>query len=604
MTPPRTLPEMFQATAKRRGDAPALKAKLPHGGWRTITWAGYARYVRDAASFLLTLGVKEGDRVALLSKNSPEWAVTDLAILHAGAVTVPIYETLAADKIAHILKDSGARVAIAGTRAQAEKLLGLLGTRLEVVVCIEPTQGQLGKQCLDWADALRQGAVWDQEHRAHIEARWRSVKAEDLASLIYTSGTTGEPKGVMLTHGNFVSNVRDALQRIPCNEDELFLSFLPLSHSFERMAGHFVPVYLGCTVAYAESIEKLPENLLEVQPTVMNAVPRLFEKMWARVEAGAREQGKERIFQRAVETGRDYVRITRAEKRAAPFLLKLKHRAFDRLVYAKIRARVGGRVKYFVSGGAHISEELEWNFAAVGLPILGGYGLTETAPVIAVNSFEDWRPGSVGKPIPECEVRIAADGEIEVRGPNVMKGYFNLRKATNDVFTEDGWLRTGDIGHLDTDGFLFVTDRKKELFKTSGGKYVAPQPIEDQLRASPLIMEAVCVGDGKPYVAALVVPDLDALAAWAKQQGIPTEDKPALARDERCVAAIHAEIEKVNARLSKWETIKRWTLLPRELTQEHGELTPTLKVKRRVIAERYADAIAALYHDSEGLPSI
>jgi long-chain acyl-CoA synthetase len=592
MGEPETLPQMFQASAARRPDHPALMGKLPEGGWRTITWAGYARYVRELGNFLLALGVQKGDRVALLAHNSPEWAIADFAVLHAGAVTVPIYETLAPDKVAAILRDSGARVAFAGSRAQAEALLG--HAALELVVSFEPAQRSLGKQVVDWPDALGQGSAWARDHAGALDQRAAAVEPGDLASLIYTSGTTGEPKGVMLTHRNFVSNVLDSLKVVPATEDELFLSFLPLSHSFERMAGHFTPARLGCTVAFAERIEKLPENLLEVRPTVMNAVPRLFEKMWARVEAGAREQGKEAVFQRAVEAGREHARVTRASRGKASVVLNLKHRIFDKLVFAKVRARVGGRVKYFVSGGAHIPEDLEWSFAAVGLPILGGYGLTETAPVIAVNGLQTWRPGSVGKPIPDVQVRIAADGEIIVRGPNVMQGYYRKPKETAEVLDAEGWLKTGDVGHLDEDGYLYVTDRKKELFKTSGGKYVAPQPIEEMLRGSPLIAEAVCVGDERPYIVALVVADADAVKAWGRAQGgdAPLE---ALLRDERVIAAIHKDIESVNAKLSRWETVKRWTLLPGELTQAGGELTPTLKVKRRVVNEKYADAIEALY---------
>ncbi|MCA1814776.1 MAG: AMP-binding protein, partial [Halobacteriales archaeon] len=422
MPEPTTLPEMFQRTAARRAEKPALKDKSA-AGWRTITWAGYARYVRDLSCFLLSLGIAKGDRVAILAHNSPEWAIADLACLHAGAVSVPIYETLASDKVQHILRDSGARVAIGGSRLQAEALLRHVpGTKLELVVSIEATRGSLGKQVLDLEEAYAQGRAWDAQHAGAWEERWRSVRGSDLASLIYTSGTTGEPKGVMLSHGNFVSNVVDSLQVLALGEDFVFLSFLPLSHSFERMAGHFVPVYKGCAVAYAESIEKLPEDLLEVKPDVMNAVPRLFEKMWAKVEAGARAEGKERIFRRAMEVGREHARIVRAEHGKAPLGLALQHAVFDKLVFARIRNRVGGKVAYFVTGGAHIREDLEWNFTAVGLPILGGYGLTEASPVIAVNCLDAWRPGTVGKPIPNVEVRIEEDGEILARGPNVMQG--------------------------------------------------------------------------------------------------------------------------------------------------------------------------------------
>jgi long-chain acyl-CoA synthetase len=594
MPEPSTLPEMFQATAQRFPAKPALKDKAGPG-WRTITWAGYARYVHDLACFLLSLGIQKGDRVAILAHNSPEWAIADFACLHAGAVSVPIYETLAPDKVQHILRDSGARVALGGSRAQAEELLRLVpGTALELVVSIAPVQGSLGKQVLDLEEAYAQGRAWSGQHAAAFEERWRSVQPQDLASLIYTSGTTGEPKGVMLSHGNFASNVVDSLKVLPLEPEFVFLSFLPLSHSFERMAGHFVPVYKGCTVCYAESIERLPENLLAVRPEVMNSVPRLFEKMWARVEATARAEGKERILARAMEVGREHVRITRAERRKAPLPLAAQHRLFDALVFRRIRARVGGKVAYFVTGGAHIREELEWNFTAVGLNILGGYGLTEASPVISVNALDAWRPGSVGKPIPGVEVRIAEDGEILCRGPNVMQGYFGKPEETARCITEDGWLRTGDIGHLDPDGYLYVTDRKKELFKTSGGKYVAPQPIEDQLRGQPLIAEAVCLGNERNHIAALLVPDFEALAAWCKERALPAERAEQLVHPD-VQAELQREVDAVNARLSKWETVKNFRVLPQELTQAAGELTPTLKVKRRVVEARYAALIEELY---------
>lgn len=596
MTEPETLPQMFQATALRLGQRPALKAKLSQGGWRVITWAGYQRYVQELAAFLLSLGVEKGDRVALLAKNSPEWVVTDFATLHAGAVMVGIYETLAPDKVEYILRDSGARLAFAGSRAQAEQFLGMVkGTKLELVVCFEPVKGKLGKQCIDWDDALAQGKAWLQQHKQAVEERWRAVQPDDLAALIYTSGTTGEPKGVMLSHHNFVSNVVSSLSVFPLGENDQLLSFLPLCHSYERMAGHYSAVYVGATVAYAESREKLPENLLEVRPTVMTSVPLLFEKMWQRVEAAAREGGKEKIFRKALEVGREHARVTRRERGKPPLGLKLKYRLFDKLVFSKVRARVGGNVKFFVTGGAHIREELEWNFTAVGLPILGGYGLTESSPVISVNTLEHWRPGSVGRPIPGVEVRIAEDGEILARGPNVMRGYFNKPEETKKTLTEDGWLRTGDIGRLDEEGFLYVTDRKKELFKTKGGKYIAPQPIEDLLRGSPLVGEAVCIGDDRKYVTALLVPNFENLVAWARKEGLPAEDRSALLVHPRVREALQQDVDKANARLSGFETIKKWVALEQEFTQEGGELTPTLKVKRRVVNEKYREQIEGMY---------
>lgn len=590
-----TLCAMFQNTVRAHGGKAALKARAGPG-WRTITYEGYADYVRRIAGFLVSEGVRKGDAVAILGPNSPEWAIADFATLHAGAVTVPIYETLARDKVEHIVNDSACRLAFALRRDHADALLGVKAKGLERVVVLEPPS-ETDARVVPWEAALASGDAWLNADRRAFEERWRSVAAEDRASLVYTSGTTGIPKGVVLTHANLLANVQAALSVVPVTAEDEVLSFLPLSHVLERMAGHFAIVYAGGTIWYARSVETVPDDLVEAKPTILISVPRVYEKMEARIRKAVREAGRERIFERAVAVGRDVVRRKLAGE-PAPLGLRARHRLLDKLVLRKIRVRTGGRLRFFVSGGAHIRQDLEELFWAAGLPILGGYGLTETSPVVSVNTLEHVRFGSVGRPLPGVDVRIAEDGEILVAGASVTQGYHNLPRETAESFETDPegkrWLRTGDLGKLDADGFLYVTDRKKELLVLSNGKKVAPQPIEDLLTASEFIAQAIVIGDDKPYCVALLVPDFERLREWAAKEGVPAT-RESLARSPRIAALVQKEVETVNAKLSRFETIKAFTLLDHEFRQEEGELTPTLKLRRKVIQERYGGQIARLY---------
>ncbi|MGQ0536276.1 MAG: AMP-dependent synthetase/ligase [Methanobacteriota archaeon] len=577
---PETLCDVFQESVARHRERPALKDKA-QGVWRTITYAGYGRYVRDLSRALSGLGVVKGDRVAIFSKNRPEWAIADFAILHCGAVTVPIYDTLTAAQAAYILEDSGAKVVFVGGDANVAKVQEMrakLAGLARVVVFDGKADG-----CESYEALLEEGRAADRRDPAAFERSWKAAAPSDLASFVYTSGTTGNPKGAMLTHGNFTSNVLAVAEVLPVTEEDVLLSFLPLSHVYERMGGHFHAVHRGVAIAYAESIETVPGNLAEIRPTVMNSVPRLYEKMYARILAGveAAPPRRQRIFRWAVGVGREYVR-NRAAGDKVPVGLRAKFRVADRLVFSKLRERTGGRLRFFVSGGAALAPEIAEFFSAAGLWILQGYGLTETSPVLAVNTFDAFRIGSVGKPVPGVEVRIASDGEILAKGPCVFSGYWNLPKESAEAFTEDGWFKTGDIGRIDTEGFLFITDRKKELLVLSNGKKLAPQPVENDLKQLPMVSQAVLVGNGRPYVTALLVPDR---AAW-KARGL----------DEASAhAAYQKELDKYNERLARFEQIKRFALLPAELALETGELTPTLKVKRRVVDEKYADVIQGLY---------
>lgn len=600
---------LFQESVAANAERPALMYKRA-GSWHTITYAGFGRFVEDLAGGLLALGVEAGDKVAIWSENSPEWVISDYGTLHTGAASVPIYHTLTQDQSAYILKDSDAKVCFV---EDAERLEAVLAKRselpeLESIVVMGPVPaGYSGKDDILGMDELYA------KGRAHLEAnegalteRIEALTPDTLASLVYTSGTTGNPKGVILTHWNFASNVQATAEVLPFHK-ELHLGFLPLAHSFARTGDEFYPYSVGSTVAFAEGLEQLTANMAEIQPTVMLSVPRLYEKMYAKIKDGVRQGSptKQRIFAWAMGVGGEFAHRT-ADHRPIPATLKVKKSIADALVFKKIHQVTGGRLKFFVSGGAALSKEIQEFFAAAGLWILQGYGLTETSPVLSCNSPENYRFGSVGKPIPGVEIRlddsewegVEGEGEIQCRGPNITEGYFRLEKETRELFTDDGWLKTGDVGRIDEEGFLFITDRKKELFKTAYGKYIAPQVLEGQLKNQDHIAMAVIIGEDKKYVAALIAPDFERLEPWAKAEGIAFESHEDLIANPKVRELIESEVAAVNANLARYEQVKRFELLDRELTQEDGELTPTLKVKRRIIHETYAPQIAACYPDA------
>jgi long-chain acyl-CoA synthetase len=542
--------------------------------------------IRDLSLGLSALGLARGDRAAIMSESRPEWLLADLAILTAGGVTVPVYPTLTAHQARYILKDAGARWVFVSTGAQAEKVLQVRHELpvLEAIVLIEPG-GAASGSVLSLDELSARG-------HARIVASWgvakeytdaaRAIQPADLATLIYTSGTTGDPKGVMLTHGNLTSNMRASLEAFPVGHQDVALSFLPLSHAFERLVSY---VYLasGTSIVFAESIDTVARDIVAVRPTVMTAVPRVFEKLHARImdKGTSGSLVKRLLFKWAVSKGR----------RGGPF----KGLA-DRLVLRKIREGLGGRLNYLVSGSAPLSKEIAEFFQGCGFNILEGYGLTETSPVLTVNPPGAPRIGTVGKAVPGVELRIAQDGEILARGPNVMMGYYGQPDATAAALV-DGWLHTGDIGEIDADGYLRITDRKKDLLVTSGGKKIAPQPIEARLKASPLVAEAVLVGDRRKYPVVLIVPDYAVLERRLRDLGRPAAPRDELAGRADVLALYQELVEALNRELSQFERIKRVAILPRELTIESGELTPTLKVKRKVVEERYQDTIAGLYHE-------
>lgn len=587
-----SLPAVLAATVRRQGARPALGQKVD-GRWVEISYERLYERVRDFAAGLAGLGVGSGDAVALMSDNRPEWPIADLAAQSLGAITVPVYPTLEAGQVAHILEDSGAKAAI----VENAELLGRVeagrerAPALESLVVLEAAGAE---------SALSFGAVERDGESGPLdgwEEGWRSISRDAVATIIYTSGTTGLPKGVVLTQGNLLSNLEGIFDALPVSADDVMLSLLPLSHVFERTAGHYLGLAAGCSIYYAESIEKVPENLREVRPTLCISVPRLYEKMYDRVLQSVKEAGglKQRMFEDAVACGKRAYDIERAGGSVGG-ALKLKLAVYDRLVFGKLREAVGGRLKYFVSGGAKLNPEIGKLFYAAGVRIVEGYGLTETAPVVSCNRLERIRFGTVGPPLDNLEVKIDETGEVQVKGPSVMRGYLNDEKATNEVFTEDGFYRTGDIGEFDEAGYLKITDRAKNLIVLSTGKNVAPQLVETALAAAPHISQTVLVGDGRKYVAALVVPDYDAVRRTLGSDSRNEE----LAADERARALIGSDIEAATAGFAAYERPKRFALLPRELSQEEGELTPTLKVKLKVVRERYGELVEELYAETGG----
>jgi len=589
----RNLADLFYASVDTYDKARHLLYKKD-GAWTGISSAEFRRAVEELSSGLRAVGVEAGDRVAILSENRPEWAFADLATLAAGAVDVPIYPNSTPAQVLHILKDSGAKAVFVSSAAQAAKVAEVrpqLPALLHVIRMDDAGPG--GTTLAGVREKGRPALAADPEA---VRRRAASLGPDDLATIIYTSGTTGEPKGVMLSHGNIASNVAAAAAVFPVfGPDDLALSFLPLCHIFERMAGHYLMLSRGVTVAYAESVEAVPANMTEVRPTVVFSVPRLYEKMHARIQekVAGDPPVRQRIFRWGLRVGQESFRH-RVAKTRPPAALRLRRALAERLVFAKIKKRVGGRLRVFVSGGAPLSRELAEFFGAVGLLILEGYGLTETSPVITVNRPEDFRPGTVGPPVEGVEVKIAPDGEILTRGPHVMKGYYKKPEATAEAIDGQGWFHTGDVGVLE-DGFLTITDRKKDIIVTSGGKNIAPQPIEGALKRSPLIADAVMIGNKRNFAAALVVPKFDALEKWAAARGISFRDREDLVHRPEIVAHYEQAVKEATDGLARFEQIKKIALLPREFSLEGGELTPTLKVKRRVVEQKYKDMIDRMY---------
>jgi long-chain acyl-CoA synthetase len=567
----------------------AMLVQGADGAWRPVSGAEVYRRVLAVARALRQWGVAKGDRVAILSENRWEWAVADFAALAMGAVDVPIYPTLPAEHVGVLLKDSGAKVIFVSTRAQYEKVAAVRReTSIEQIVMMEDGPAP---DAVTYASLLEYAAKGEQD--AEFDRVAKSVGAGELATIIYTSGTTGEPKGVMLTHGNIASNLNYSLAEIPVGAEDTCISFLPLSHITARHLDYALFAQ-GAKIAYCPKFEALPQAMGQVKPTLFVGVPRVYEKVRQAVEQKASSSPvKKKLLRWAVQVGRDHLDEISAGKRPTAWNWKLA----ERLIYSKIAKAFGGRAKIFIAGGAPLGMDTASWFGAVGIRILEGYGLTETSPVLALNSPVAYRMGSVGKPLPNVQCRIEEDGELLVKGPNVFVGYWQKPDATAASFDEEGWFRTGDITRLDEDGFLYVTDRKKELLKTSGGKMIAPQPIEGKLKGHLLVAQAALVGDRHKFASVLISPNFAALEDWAVQQGVKAANRAQLIDHPVVVAGYQVIVDQVNESLANYETIKRFRLVADEWTLETGELTPSLKLKRRVINEKYAAEIADLYSD-------
>ena len=594
-----TLNDIFFTAVERNLDSLVLHREA--GKWLPISSQQFGGMVASTALALRSWGIRQGDRVAILSENRPEWPIADMASLLLGAVTVPLYTTLTAEQSAFILQDSGVRVIFLSSDHQLKKILSILPmTSIEKIVAMDRLEftGELSTcagRCLRMEDILRQVPS---EIDPALESQARAIRSDDLATIVYTSGTTGNSKGAMLTHGNIASNITCSLLGFNMRPGLTSISFLPLCHITARHVD-FSMFYHGVTLAYCPFIEQLPAALQEVRPEIFVAVPRVYEKIYAQAKAKSNGFPKHAIFDWALHVG----------ERHKPEILEgnipssLSWKIADQLVFSKIREGVGGNVGTFISGGAPLGRELaEW-YASVGIRIHEGYGLTETSPVIAVNTPANHRIGTVGKILANIEVRIAEDGEILVRGPSVFKGYWNRPDETRNAFVDgvvdNGWFKTGDIGHVDADGYLSVTDRKKDLIKTSGGKFIAPQPIENALKLNSMIGTAAVLGDRRKFPAVLVSPNFVQLESWARSNEISFTSREELVSHPKVQALYEQIVEELNQNLARFEKLKRVLLVADEFSTADGALTPTLKLKRRVIEERYRQKIDELYAEAE-----
>jgi long-chain acyl-CoA synthetase len=576
--------------ATGRGDRAVMLWQDAAGGWKPITSAELYGRVRALADVLRGWGLGKGDRVAIVSENRWEWPVTDLATLAIGGVDVPLYPTLTPEQIGYMLRDSGAKVAVVSSQEQYEKLThaGDL-PELEHVVVMDAGTFEGAESFA----ALMAGAERKQQRDAEFDVMVKLVRPDDLATIIYTSGTTGEPKGVMLTHGNLASNMSVSTEPLNFSDQDICISFLPLSHVTARHLDYALMCH-GTKVAYCSKFDLLPAAMKAVQPTIFVAVPRVYEKIRQAVEAkSAASPVKWKILQWALGTGKAH----RAETLEGKTPNGIGWKLAQKLVFSKIREAFGGRVKVFVSGSAPLGMDTAGWFADAGIRIFEGYGLTETSPVIALNYPKAHRMGTVGKALPNVLCRFAEDGELEVKGPSIFVGYWKKEKEAAEAFTADGWFKTGDIGNIDADGFLSITDRKKELLKTSGGKMIAPQPIENKLKANMLVAQAAMVGDKHKFACVLISPNFTALEGWAKGQGVATNDRNALVKDAKVVKAYQEIVDKVNLGLAHFESMKRVSIVPDEWSVEEGTLTPSLKLKRRVVEKKYAKEIGEFYAD-------
>ena len=593
-----TLAQLFWARVERAPDRPAQQFKRG-GPWITLTWREVGNAVREVALGLIALGRQKGDAVAILSASRAEWVQADFGILSAGCVTVPIYPTYPPDLIAFVVNDSQARTLIVEDPTQLAKALEARPKMegLEHIVVMSGYDApQPPAMVRTWETLRRLGRDHEETHRSTLAERVRATRGEDVATIVYTSGTTGNPKGVVQTHANHMAALASSGKATPVEEGWVHLLFLPLAHSFARLES-FLGVYHGLTTAFAENLDTLSENLREVRPHFICSVPRVYEKVYAKVLAGAQagSPAKQKIFRWAMNVGRQVSRLQQ-QGQPVPSGLEVRRQLAARRVFAKLQAALGGRLKWAVSGGAPLSRDIAEFFHAAGILVLEGYGLTETCPVLTFNRVDHYKFGTVGQVLPGIEVKIAADGEILARGANIAtRGYYKQPAATAEAFDGEGWFHTGDIGHFDEEGFLHITDRKKDLIVTAGGMNIAPQNIENLLKTDPFVSQVMVYGDRKPYPVALITLNPEELATFARQHGLLASDTSVIVKHPKVLERVERIVEEKNTHLQSYAKIKKFTVLPNDFTQDSGDLTPTLKVKRRVVSEKYRNAIEELY---------
>ena len=602
----RTITEMFLQTTSQHADKHLYYHKR-RDHWEGLRGKDIRATVEDLSYGLVSLGIVKGKHAAIVSNNSPRWAMADYGILCTGGATVTIYPTLTAPQAAYILKHSESSVVFAEDEKQAGKILEVWDDCPDLKTLIVMNDAQVtgkttkgsGRTIISFINFLELGHEYGKEQELDFEAMCRDCKPDDVLTLMYTSGTTGEPKGVMLTHHNMVSNIEGALKHIQINETDSLLSCLPLSHSFERMAGHFLAFSRGSDVYYAESMEKVGENMQEVKPTVLLHAPRFYEKVHSRVlESVSQSPGiRQKIFWWALAQGKAVLELTMAGRKPGWWLSK-KHGLASKLVFSKLKEKVGGRIRFFVTGAAPLSPDIGKFFASLDMLVLEGYGLTETSPALAVNKLEKFKFGSVGPAIPNVELKIADNGEILAKGPNIMKGYYKDPEGTAEAIDSDGWFHTGDIGEFDEDGYLKITDRLKSILVTSGGKNVAPAPLESALVLSPYIEQVMIIGDKRNFISALLVPNFEKLEAFAEEKSIPSRDREALVKDSQVIELFEREVGKAMEQFARFEQVKKFVLLPREFTIEEEELTPTLKIKRKAVFDHFGEVIESIYADT------
>ncbi len=599
LRPNKTIPELYTFLTEEYGKdlARPIMMRKVDGVYKGISYSEFKEQTDNFAYGLTALGIKKGDKIAIISENRPEWVYSDMGILALGAADVPLYPSLTAASVEFILNNSESRGVIVSNKFQLNKIMKYRESlrHLDFIIVMNEKDMQPDVQSLySFKDVQDMGKIYKNNHPGYLRECKKNVHEDDLCTIIYTSGTTGEPKGVMLSHKNILSNVNSALENFPISKDDIFLSFLPLCHIFERMGGYYTGFSSGGMICYAESIETVAQNFLETKPTILTSVPRLFERMHSKIIKNIESQppAKQKIFFWAIEIGKQAAKA-RKKGKLNP-VLAAKYKMAEKLVFHKLREKMGGKLRFFISGGAALSPDLGEFFEAAGIKIIEGYGLTESSPVIAANRVDDYKFGTVGKVFPGVEIKLAPDGEILARGPNIMKGYYKNKKETEEVL-KNGWLHTGDIGVFDNEGFLRITDRKKHLFKTTAGKYIAPTPIENLFLSSKYIDQFVLIGDRRMFLSALIVPDFEAIQEYADSHKIKYSSVEELSERKEIRELMEKELSKIQKNLANYEKVRKFTLLEKAFSLETGEITPSLKIKRKVVEERYNDKIEKMY---------